>query len=110
MSKLMPRGFIWNGKFLQNNGEGHEANARNIIWDCKERYPNEDWNWYSYKSAEEFLVMKKKAIKIGSGNEPLCAIAAANVYTKEEVEKRLEKYGLYGYKIYLFWDTQRVDG
>ena len=110
MSGRMPRGFIWDGKFHSNKGEGHEANARNLIWEYKKIFPNEDWNWCNYKSAKEFLVMKKKAIQIGSGHEPACAIAAANAYSKEEVAKKLEKFGLHGYKIYLFWDTERAGG
>ena len=108
MSGRMPRGFIWDGKFHSNMGEGHEANARNLIWEYKKRFPKEDWNWYNYESAKEFLVMKKKAIQIGSGNEPLCAIASAKVYSKEDVVKKLEKFELHGYKIYLFWDTERT--
>lgn len=110
MSGRMPRGFIWDGKFHSNMGEGHEANARNLIWEYKKRFPNEDWNWYNYESAKEFLVMKKKAIQIGSGNEPLCAIASAKVYSKEDVVKKLEKFGLRGYRIYLFWDVERAGG
>lgn len=110
MSGRMPRGFIWDGKFHSNEGEGHEANARNLIREYKERFPNEDWNWYNYESAKEFLVMKKKAIQVGSGNEPLCAIASAKVYSKEEVVKKLEKFGLRGYRIYLFWDVERAGG
>ena len=103
MSKLMPRGFIWDGKFFANEGNGHEGKARDIIWDYKNRFPNEDWYWYGYGSAKDFLIMKKKAIQVGCGNEPLCAIAAGQYYTKKDVQKKLEKLGLQDYKIYLFW-------
>ena len=103
MSVQMPSGFIWGGVFYKNSGQGHEGKAREIIDEFKKRYPNEDWNWYSSHSSKDFLILKKKAIQVGSGNEPLCAIAAAKYYTKKEVNKQLEKFGLFEYKIYLIW-------
>ncbi len=109
MSKLMPRGFIWDGKFFPNKGNGHEGNARDIIWSYQERYPNENWDWHEFNSAKTFLIMKKKAIQVASGTEPLCAIAAGMYYSKEDVNKILARYDLIKYKIYLFWDAKRLD-
>ncbi len=101
--RYMPRGFIWGGKFHENRGNGHEASARLLIDQYKEEHPNEDWNWFPHKSAKDFLVMQKKAIQIGCGSEPTCAIASGYYYTREDVKKILEKFKFGDYKIYIFW-------
>lgn len=97
------RGFVWNHKWFSNSSDGHERNALRIIKVFKSLYPAENWEWYKEGSAQDFLVLKKKAIQIGNGNRPNCIIAAGRYYSTNDMEKFMEDYNLHGYTVILIW-------
>ena len=80
------------GKFYPNSGSGHESNARCIITE-------KGWsNQWRKGDAQDFLVLKKKAIQIGSGNHHKIIIASSRYYSETSLDEEVEKYNFYGYK------------
>lgn len=84
-------GFLMGGKFYSNSGKGHESNARDIIhengWD----------NEWVTGDAQDFLVLKKRAIQIGSGIYSKKIIAARKFYNESTIERVIKKYKLSDY-------------
>lgn len=77
-------GFILQGKFYPNEGYGHEANARAIV-------QKKGWNCTSL-TYQDYLVLEKRAIQIGSGSTPDAIIACSRFYSRSEVERIGKKY------------------
>ncbi|MBR2241450.1 MAG: hypothetical protein IJ890_08795 [Clostridia bacterium] len=86
-------GFIVKGKFYSNDkGCGHEANARDIIDKFKW---TKEWNG---GEAQEFIVMEKGAIQIGSGTHyPTTIVVSRKFYNESKMEKIKKKYHLEDY-------------
>ena len=98
------RGFFWNKKWYPNGGNnatnGHEYNAMEIIREHEKLYPNEDWDWRSDCSAQDFLVLKKKAIQIGSSGNAKCVIFGRKFYHDDEIEKFKIVHGIEDYDVF----------
>ena len=85
-------GFFLNGVFYDNNGRGHEKNAMTII--AQNGWTRE---WMT-GSAQDFLVLEKRAIQLGSGIFNDHIIASKEVYTEFHLDKFCALHGLQGYK------------
>ena len=88
----MRYGFIVEEVFYPNNGNGHEANARDII--SKKGWSSQWKKGY----AQDFLVLKKKAIQIGSGQFYKTIVASREFYTEKSLDEKVKKYNFYGYE------------
>jgi len=78
--------------FYSNKGNGHEANVRDII---SEKGWSSQWE-KGY--AQDFLVLKKKAIQIGSGGSPKTIVASQKFYTEKSLDEKVKKHNFYGYE------------
>ncbi len=87
-------GFLLGGYFYSNSGRGHESNARGII---REMGWLEDWLG-SHHDAQDYLVLERGAIQLGSGIFSKRIIASKNFYNERTLDKIAEEYGLEGYK------------
>ena len=84
-------GFLIEGKFYSNSGRGHEANARDII---HEKGWDSEWN---NGNAQDFLVLHKRAIQIGSGIFHEKIIASREFYNESKIEKVAKMYNIIDY-------------
>lgn len=85
-------GFLIENIFYSNNGTGHEANAREII---RKKGWSKEWN---NGTAQDFLVLEKGAIQIGSGIFTDRIIVSQKLYTQSKVDRIAKMYGLLGCK------------
>lgn len=93
-------GFILNGYWYPNIGSGHERNAREII-------SNHDWQieWMkSNMTAQDFIVLKKGAIQLGSGIYNQILVANSRFYASVDLKIIMNRYKLETskYKIVLY--------
>ncbi len=88
----MKHGFIINQKFYHNKGLGHEHNARQLI---KHFGWEEQWN---NGDAQDFLVLRKGAIQVGSGVYSKKIVVSRKIYRSiskhEELEEMIKKFEL----------------
>lgn len=84
-------GFLIEGKFYSNSGRGHEANARDII---HEKGWDSEWN---SGNAQDFLVLHKRAIQIGSGIFSKKIIASREFYNESKIERVAKMYKISDY-------------
>ena len=86
-------GFVVGRKFYSNNGLGHEKNAMELISKFK-------WNWNGSMPAQDYVVIEKGAIQIGSGTNYDIVIVGKKFFTQPEAEGIKKQYQLYNYKCY----------
>ena len=96
------RGFVWKDQWYPNGGGGHEKNAMDIIRNHRRSCPSEDWDW-NEGSAQDYMVLKKRAIQIGNGTRAMCIIVAGRYYSSGQMEKFKYKYNLEGYDVIFIW-------
>lgn len=83
-------GFILHKFWYPNMGCGHEKNARTIIL-------NHNWQteWLSTNAtAQDFIVLYKGAIQVGSGVLNRIIIADSKFYTQKDLEMIMSRYQL----------------
>ena len=87
------RGFILNGEFYFNSGNGHEGNAIEIINKC-------GWaNEWRTGTAQDFLVLEKRAIQIGSGDRYDRIVASRKFYSESTIDRVSKKYNIEDYHL-----------
>lgn len=91
------RGFILFGEFYSNGGYGHEKNAMEII---RRNGWMKEWNG---GSAQDFLVLEKRAIQIGSGTSYNRIIASRRFYSESTLDRVAKKYHIEDYHHDLIW-------
>lgn len=83
-------GFILDGYWYPNIGGGHEKNARGLIF-------NHNWEsqWLNNNAtAQDFIVLNKGAIQLGSGVYNQLVIASSKFYRKTDLEIIMRQYKL----------------
>lgn len=90
-------GFILIGKFYPNSGTGHEKNAQEII--RKKGWKREFDNYYerTHRSYQDFLVMEKGAIQLGSSGQCYIIYSVFKV-SEHDIDNVVMEYNLIGYK------------
>lgn len=81
-------GFVIGNHWYPNEGDGHEKNARKIIF-------SNSWQqeWYlGNSSAQDFIVLEKGAIQLGSGVNNRIIVASSRHHTKFKIDNFLREY------------------
>ncbi len=94
MSIRGKRGFIINGKFISVGARGHESGAIDIVNDY-------GWydEWHGKGYAQDFLVINKGAIQIGSGRDFNKIVVYEKHHNISKVDRIKKKYRLEDYDV-----------
>lgn len=92
------RGFLISGVYHDNNGLGHESNALKII---QKNGWLDAWRENGY-NAQDFIVLVKGAIQVGSGHRNEIIIVSSRFYTSSEIEGIKKKYSIHEYTVIMY--------
>ena len=84
------RGFILQGKWYPNVACGHEVNARKIV-----EANNWKQEWYnSGEDYQDFLVLRKGAVQLGSGLDTKKIVASTKFYNYSKLDRICKMYSI----------------
>ena len=94
MSIRGKRGFILKGKFYSADARGHESEAIDIL--NRHGWYNE---WGGKGSAQDFLVINKGAIQIGSGRDCNKIVVCGKHHNVSKVDRIKKSYRIEDYDV-----------